>query len=538
MPQSGVVLVVLVSVIQAIVVCWFPFFPSQDGPTHLHNADILNRYNSPDGKLAREYYTINTRPDPNWVVHGALACSMRVVSWRMAERMLLCLYVIGLPMGLWFLLRHVRPGSEVLAAMGLPLTLNYPLHMGFYGFCLGLAAFVWSIGLWFSCRGKFTPGRTAILSLAWVGVYFLHPVPAVMGILVVGGYALGGVLESWPGGCMANDATDRPTNACRTLMWTIIAALPVSFLILLYMRGHTGGGGEDVDVTLRWVKLRALLSLYSYDLHEIWISRGVVCLFGVLAAIGAWYTAKGGMRWSAERTTLVVLLGCTACYFVVPDMLGGGWFISDRLMVIVFLLATVWLGSVKSLGRHAVRVAQVGGVLLAVGQLVVLAGNYAVLNEYLCEYVSVGKAIKSNTTLLPLTFSHLSGDSDGTLVSRRVSPFVHAASYIGLERQVLDFGNYEGTVGVFPLVFRPQRDPYTRIGENGGLELQPPRVKFEDYHNRTGGNVDYVLIWGLRDSQTNLSDTAHITEQLNRNYTLVQRTWPKQMGSLYVRVGL
>ena len=49
------------------------YFPSQDGPAHINNANVLREYSRPDRTVFREYYVLNKNPEPNWAGHIILA---------------------------------------------------------------------------------------------------------------------------------------------------------------------------------------------------------------------------------------------------------------------------------------------------------------------------------------------------------------------------------------------------------------------------------------------------------------------------------
>src|SRR5215218_886324 len=81
------------------------YFPSQDGPAHLQNAQLLLHWMRDDPGPWREYYTINLKPVPNWAGHLALAGMMTVTSPAVAEKILLSGYVILLACAMRYLLR-------------------------------------------------------------------------------------------------------------------------------------------------------------------------------------------------------------------------------------------------------------------------------------------------------------------------------------------------------------------------------------------------------------------------------------------------
>src|SRR5262249_20254070 len=118
-------------------------------------------------------------------------------------------------------------------------------------------------------------------------------------------------------------------------------------------------------------------------------------------------------------------------------------------------------------------------------------------------YFAAAAYIEPNTTLMPISFSHVGQGPDGKDLSVRVSAFRHAGGYLAVERHLALLKNYEATTGYFPILYRPELNPYTHMGTDetamgNGLESVPPSIDLVDYTRRTGQPVDYLLIWGLR----------------------------------------
>src|SRR5215210_4831221 len=74
------------------------YFPSQDGPAHVANAKILLDYHRAGHDLLRQYYTINTNPEPNLAGHVLMAAMMLIVPPLVAEKLLVSLYIVAMPL--------------------------------------------------------------------------------------------------------------------------------------------------------------------------------------------------------------------------------------------------------------------------------------------------------------------------------------------------------------------------------------------------------------------------------------------------------
>jgi len=163
--------------------------------------------------------------------------------------------------------------------------------------------------------------------------------------------------------------------------------------------------------------------------------------------------------------------------------------------------------------------------------------KYSELNNHLAEYLSGMNLIEPNKTLLPLAFDSRGHAADGRVLSLKVRPFLHASGYIAARRHVVDFTNYEaGAFNCFPVLFRPNLNPYDHIGiKDRSIVWEPPQVDFLTYERRTGGQVNYVILWGIRERQTNLEATKSIFEQLKKGYDLIYTSPRTGLMQLYKR---
>src|SRR6185436_12721844 len=85
------------------------YFPTQDGPSHLENANILLLLQRGDPPIFREYFSINTAPTPNWLGHAVLAGLILIAGPMIAEKLMLTLYIVALPLAVRYAFRVVRP---------------------------------------------------------------------------------------------------------------------------------------------------------------------------------------------------------------------------------------------------------------------------------------------------------------------------------------------------------------------------------------------------------------------------------------------
>ena len=78
-----------------LIPAWaFHYLPTQDGPSHLANAQILKDYGTPAAGY-EAFFEVRWDPLPNWTSHLVLAGLLYLAPPLVAEKLLVSLYVLG-----------------------------------------------------------------------------------------------------------------------------------------------------------------------------------------------------------------------------------------------------------------------------------------------------------------------------------------------------------------------------------------------------------------------------------------------------------
>lgn len=526
---------VVLIVVHLMPIWMLKYFPSQDGPVHLYNANIIREYHHPDRSVYREYYAFNKNLDPNWLGHLVLAGLMYVVPMLIAEKILLSGYIILLPISIRYALRAIRPDTGFLAFLAFPFIYNYLFHMGFYYFSYSLPMFFLVVGFWLKYRDRFTLRETMILSFLSLLLYFCHLVSLVMAYVAIGLFALWLILLD-----LGQQISERQYNV--RALWKAVSTralvplysfLPTLVLVTVFLlQKGTQSFARPPAWELRY-RLISLNSLVSYEKQEIWFSTAFAALF---AAVFLYLFVLKGVRWHVNHWDglLLIFAAYIILYFTAPKHMSGGSFISHRMNLYPFFALILWFGAQS---YHRIVKLKIG--VVAAGIALVLLGlhtaKYVQINDYLEEYLSGTHIIEPNTTLLPLCFSHQVHPPHEPVLLYEVSPFLHASAYATAQRHVVNLLNYEATTGYFPIIFRPNLDPFKHIGIGAELALQPPRVDFLTYPQRTGGRVDYVLVWCMHELESSNEDTKSIFRQLEEGYELIYVSSQRGFMQLYRR---
>ncbi|HKV12089.1 MAG TPA: hypothetical protein VJ725_28345 [Thermoanaerobaculia bacterium] len=464
------------------------YLPTVDGPCHTYNAWVLRNAGNDAHPLFPLYYELNLKPYPNWTGHLVLADLMYAVPPLVAEKILVSGYALLFLSGAWYLAGAVRPEERWPAFLAFPFVYNGMFQFGFYNFSLSLALFFFILGVWW--RNRERPGLPLAMKLnllLWL-CYFSH--------ILSFGLALISIAVLWL-------ATLRRASWRRHLLHVPILLPQIVLPIWYFLR--LGGGSIPSDASFQDMAkyLLRLGVLFTFDRPQLLLATalsGAILLLAVLTFL----------RRNREEADGFLLLSAlfAVFYFVSPDATAGGSVLKPRLSLYPFLVLIPWIAP-----RFTPRLQRAAVAALAV--LAALDIGYQtrwhrVLDGEIQEYLAGLEGVPPHARLLPLTF-----DKNGS--SAVIPVLYHAASYAALEKSLVDWDNYEATIGYFPLRFRRS---VPRI-DVGLIETRAAGFPVKRYKRQ----VDYVYTWKMPPD-------LPLEDQLAVHYGAV---WSENGGILWKR---
>lgn len=529
-------------VLHLLPVWSFSHFLTQDGPAHMESANVLRLYGHPDHALFRTVYALNPSLEPNLLGHLLAAWLLRALPVAAAEKLLVSLYVVGLPLSARYALHAVEPRGNFLVALFFPFVFNWVLYLGFYNFVLSLPLFFFCLGFWWRHRERLGGPQIALLAAVGLLLCVSHVVSFVMVLVVLA------TLAAWLAGL---DVYRGKGSALVAQAPRLVLALAPALLLLGSFLARRGGAPPRPPSTSEtWAHLRGLDTLVVFRDSE-----------GVLASLLFWglvllATSVALSRRNAFSPTpadgwLLAAAMSTAVLFAAPRGMAGGAALPPRLILFPPWLLLIWLAA-HPFSPRARKLVQGTGALFALAFLALRLPVQRALDAQLQEYLSVRGAVREGAIVLPLCYQRKgigTIGTDGNPVPAHVDPFIHAAGYLAAEKNALQLANYEGNKGHFPTLFRPEWNPYTRMGPYSGIEAEPPCVDFLGFARRVGRPIDAVLTWGLETYERRLAEAgrrntkvreaeaclASVREQLREAYELVDVSEPSGLARLYER---
>jgi hypothetical protein len=497
-----------------VVLASTPVFPSQDGPGHVQAAVEILRLLTGSHGVTSQYLELHPRLVPNWFDSVSLPLLVSVFGPIWGEKVFVAASVLLFVICTRYTIRSVSLEADFLVALLLPLAWSVFIVAGFYNYCFGMAFALVPVGYWLRHSEA---GWGAVLGLAGLllALWFVHLVPLAAASVAL--FCVAGV-------DVAVRTRDTQTVHASPLLRTALATLPVAILTVFFLveePSHVSVASTHPSRLAALMKVDVLASFHRWDLA---LSGELFAAFAGLMALGV--LSRLHTRLRREDGLLAAALLLTLIYFGVPDDLGSGGLMAERVMPFAFLCAGSWFAT--CVWRPAVRrVAAAVGLVVAAGLILSHSLAYRQLTPYLQEYLSVLPHIREGSVLLPVTFAPWGRRRDGgplvsaqeySLARPSVAVFWHASGYFDAQRDVLSLDNFEAPTGHFPLRFRAPADPYKSVWP---LLYSDPEKAIRSNSSGTSGRIDYVLLWWPSTADLERTEDQRLVQVIHRAYRLV-----------------
>lgn len=491
--NSEKLIIALLICVYLLPVWLFKYFPTQDGPSHIYNVQVLKEYGNPDYNF-REHYDLNLSLFPNWLSHILLLFLMTLFPPIIAEKIFLSIYIIVFPISIFYFLNSIERGKNLIGFMSFLFIYNYLFLMGFYSFAISVPLFFLILGYWWKHKENITVKRIVILNLFMTALYFAH---LISHIIIVMSISFLSILYF--------------RRRIRKILITLGCVLPSSILALIYLPSSDLLSGETPQIGLSRIPqlLKELVSmrvLVSYNENQSIIAYLVSVSMLYLFIHTLWkekINRKGGFfeRFSSKDCFLFLCFMMLILYLILPWSMGPGGWINDRIAILAALGILAWFregDSRKWKGAFTVLV-----ILISLVNIAYITYYCKILDDELHEYTSEVQKIGNNKVILPFFF-------DGFGKSSRVGIFVNAANYYCLNNGGINLGNYEVLFDYFPVKFKESFKPPIEGKEwVVAVHWRPADIDICEY----SANIDYLLIWGEPDPVT--------SENIQECYSLV-----------------
>ena len=532
----------------SLVPIWaFTYFPSQDGPAHLNSVAVLMALGdsvSGGAGVLEAFYTAQWRLSTNQLGFLLLQGLGTLFPLLVAEKVLLSLYAVGLPLATLTAVRWAR-GAPYAALLSFPLVYTLPLYMGFYNFCLSLPLFVLCVGLYHAYSLRPGWGRGAALSALLVVLYLTHIVTAASAVVVIVVATLAR---------LAGVTNRRQARSQAAALLTLLpSGLFITTFLLFFRQYSVRPAAPEVTVGTQLARflngfvdrIGGLLSPYekvTYLLDGFSSADRLytVPYFGLLFVLTALALFQLTKTETLRRYLphLVSSLLFIALLTVLPERYGSLGWLPGRFLPVTCLVLIVGLS--VALPRTAWRFAAVVTLVVVGVSIFYRLPVHRQLNAVIGDYVTGMASVTPDSVVLPL---HLAPryQHEGlkpVLRSAKFNALAHAAGYATLDAPFVNLRNFEPARPYFPLQYTPAKDPRIYLSPDEQLSRygQPPfHLDLSAYAAHAGSPIDYVLVWGKPELARDAPSVDDLYAQLASDYVPVGPADPSALMHVYKR---
>jgi len=496
-----------------VMICLVPVWclsqiPTNDGPAHLYNAYLLSGWWEKSFPIDRTFFALNPAPVPNWFSTLTLALLMRIFSALTAERLLLTLYVILLPIAFRYTAHSFNCASRYTYLLGFGFVWNHLFCMGFFNFCFSLVWYLFLIGFCARMPKRTGPVQVVVLMALSALLYFSNGLSYYLAAATVGLLSIATLVA---------EHGSFEWRKSLTPQLGLLLAVPLSiWFFCLRVRSQTTAPSYWGLKTIFWSITRFSILVSSFNPIDLKLAE----LFGMTLLIAAATICYFRCHRKLVASDIFLLTAALQLilYVVLPEGALGGGAINYRIFLFALATLALWI-AIEPLNKTAIVLLSGVATITCIGFVARNLQRDVTISAALDQYREVARYIKPHSSLLRLQFEsyRYANTLDPGL---RYDPFLNASALVALDRNLVDLDNYETESRNFPVVYRRGFDPMTIIRKEGP-GAHRPLADLAQYEAMTGHTIDYVLLWDVQRWNAASPFAKIALDQLSRDYALI-----------------
>lgn len=327
-----------------VILIFLGSFPTLDGPSHTYNAKIAD-YLLSGNKFISTYYSLSTRPSPNYTDQYLLAFFCKFLSFASAGKLMEIIYVISFPVLFRRLVWRFNPGGIGMSILSIPFAFNMLFFLGFYNFCLSFSlifAIILYYHKWFYNKPEVASlSRYLMLMLLAVLLYFTNGLAFLFAGLILGMFEL---YTLFPVIFKRVPITEK-FLLLKHISLFIAVWIPGLILFWFFMSqtpAYTTSEQHSFSELLQWLKEVRVMVVFTGNEVDYTQWMFYVLLLALVSALITRYKAGELFKFKGQGIFFIAFICALVMYFVVPDGLSVGM-MSIRFCVYVFMFFILWL---------------------------------------------------------------------------------------------------------------------------------------------------------------------------------------------------
>jgi hypothetical protein len=458
--------------------------PTQDGPVHLAQADLIARFGW-GGVLqepAASFYQWNSRIEPNSAIYLLLAGLIRLTGDPLlANTLFLSLYGLLWIAAAFVVSRTETERPQLPMLLLLPVAFGVFIHWGFYNFALGVPLFLLFASFWSRVGGRGDIYTFLATALFLAALYLTHITSVVAACLLLAADGIARALRTLE----RNGARAAARRLLVDGIWAAAAALPVLVLIagflLAYQNipGEAPGGEGGIAQILR--RIVAATHLFTFTSWEVAALAPLLAAVAVAGALALRHVRSGNLTWPVFFV-LVVLLSLL-------NLKTGSALLSERLAPYSWIAVVLFIAS-RQPPQALVRILCLAAIAGLLGQTAIRTLAYKSWAPVLESELEIGRANPGKTFIN----ADLIAQRDSSLFAWRIRPTLHAAQTAALAGRGAGLSSPLPSTryfGYFPLQYTPSHDFLLAMAE---WETEPDAAEIAKFRKANRGAPQVLIV--------------------------------------------
>jgi hypothetical protein len=495
--------------ITAIPVICHQYFPTVDGPAHLHNANLLKHYFFYNDEFIRDFFELNRHLNSNFVDHVLFALFGLFLPTYLVEKSILLFYVLSLPFSFRYLLKQIvedKHSSVISAYLIFPFVYSFTFRIGFFNFCTGIPLLFWTLGYWMKHRANLSKSKIIWLTILTTIVYATH----LFNFMLLGILLFVNEIQH-----VINKGSWKET--IKNLKIPLLVFLPGILLTGLFLFSNSSFEHAPPSYLTKKKLTETIIDVspaitLNYE-KEILFARIIgcsLCVLIVLVIYTFFKTRRNNVPFKPQWlfSLIVVLL----LFYIFPDWIASGGFISIRWALFFFLVLIILIAA-KGMSPKLLSIPVLALLINHLFFIDYHNEETAILSEDAETLVNAQEFIEGNTVLLPLNYS-------------QNWMHINHANYMATEKNIINLDNYEPTKPHFPLIWKKGEQVYDLMLKYGNRN--PPCINIDNYESKTGHRIDYLSRFYF-DGNVSDSCTALVEMEIKSKFTLIYTSQNKKL---------
>lgn len=450
--KLGWVLVLILSAAYLVSFLRLTSLPLQDYPNHVARGLVLSDLLFHHGARFGHEFSVTPMLVPYILPDLILATAVGLFGTAGGAGVFLVLVLLSLPCALLFYLyvnRFAPQARPFVVLLGLYLSTDWFLLMGFMAFRLAIAALIVTLALADLLRRRWSIAIFAVYSCVLLFSYLIHLSWLVFFAMVLG---ISGAARWWFGNPSAR------TDILRREIWLyapMIALLAWHFGVMQAVRPQGAGLSPEFDPDWGRFSVKFYSLFMPFRGFGGRMADALILLLGLCMVWPIRRTLRSGAWKNPVVLEQLVIAGAfLVVYAALPRQLKFSSFIDIRalpLIALFVILAVLRLPREASQGEEFSRPSALALVmLLGIGNLAYFMLHLGPANVWIARYRGVVQSVPERASVLPVY----------SLPMVTPMPFLHAASFVVLDRGGITPYLFGGDEGDPMLYFRYRSRPY------------------------------------------------------------------------------